>query len=89
LIRIYIHWAVSVGINTNIVAFERDLCLSKIPYLATMSSADSSSRGNRNTPKQHRCEICGKSFDTLDTIDSHKRRDHSESGKGQSPAGIG
>ena len=46
-----------------------------------MSSADSS-RGNRNTPKQHRYEICGKSFDSLDMIDSHKKLDHSESGVG-------
>ena len=54
-----------------------------------MSSTDSSSRGNRNTRKQHRCEICGKSFDSLDTLDSHKRLDHSKSGKSQSPAGVG
>jgi hypothetical protein len=53
-----------------------------------MSTA-SSSTGDRNRPKQHRCEICGKSFDSLDTLDSHKRLDHSESGKGQSPAGVG
>jgi hypothetical protein len=59
----------------------RETCvLRKIPYLTTMSSADSSSRGN--TPKQHRCEICVKSFDSLDTFDSHKRLDHSESGVG-------
>jgi hypothetical protein len=54
-----------------------------------MSNSGSSSTGDRNKPKQHRCEICGKSFDSLDTLDSHKRLDHSESRKGQSPAGVG
>jgi uncharacterized Zn-finger protein len=54
-----------------------------------MSSSGSSSTGDRNKPKQHRCEICGKGFDSLDTLDSHKRLDHSESGKSQSPAGVG
>jgi hypothetical protein len=63
--------------------------LSNTPYLKTMSSIASSSRRDKTTPKQHRCEICGKGFDSLDTLDSHKRLDHSESGKSQSPAGVG
>jgi hypothetical protein len=53
-----------------------------------MSTA-SSSTGDRSKSKQHRCEMCGKSFDSLDTLNSRKRLDHSESGKSQSPAGVG
>jgi hypothetical protein len=54
-----------------------------------MSSSGSSSTGDRSKPKQYLCEMCDKSFDSLDTLDSHKRLDHSESGKSQSPAGVG
>ena len=54
-----------------------------------MSSSGSSSTGDSIKPKQHRCDICGKIFDSLDTLDSHKRLDHSESGKSQYPAGVG
>jgi uncharacterized Zn-finger protein len=54
-----------------------------------MASAPSSSTGTGSKPKQHRCEICGKSFDSIDTLNSHKRLDHDESGKSQSPAGVG
>jgi hypothetical protein len=54
-----------------------------------MSSSGSSSTEDRSKPKQHRCEMCGMSFDSLNTLDSHKRLDHSESGKSQSPAGVG
>ena len=54
-----------------------------------MSSSGSSSTGDRSKPKQHHCELCRKSFDSLDTLNSHKRLEHSESGKSQSPAGVG
>lgn len=56
-----------------------------------MASTPSSSTGTGtgSKPKQHRCEICGKSFDSIDTLNSHKRLDHDESGKSQSPAGVG
>ena len=54
-----------------------------------MASAPSPSTGIGSKPKQHRCEICCKSFDDIDTLNSHKRLDHDESGKSQSPAGVG
>jgi hypothetical protein len=54
-----------------------------------MASAPSSSTGSGSKPKQHHCEICGKSFDSIDILNSHKRLDHNESGKSQSPAGVG
>ena len=50
--------------------------------------AASSSSTDRPT-KQYRCDICGKAFDSPDTLNSHKRLDHSESGRSQSPAGVG
>ena len=53
-----------------------------------MSSSGSSSTRDKSELKQHRCEICGKTFDSLDTLNSHKRLDHSESGISQFPADI-
>ncbi|MDQ3837911.1 MAG: hypothetical protein M3297_01430 [Thermoproteota archaeon] len=53
-----------------------------------MASAPSSSR-DRNRPKQFRCDICDKSFDSIEILNSHKNLDHSESGRNQSPAGVG
>ena len=54
-----------------------------------MASAPSSSTGSGSKPKQHICEICVKIFYSIDTLNSHKRLDHNESGKSQSPAGVG
>ena len=54
-----------------------------------MSRSPSSSTEAGSKPKQYRCETCSKSFDSIDTLNSHKRLDHSESGRGQSPAGVG
>jgi Zinc finger, C2H2 type len=39
--------------------------------------------------KQYRCSICGKSFDSAETLDSHQRFEHSEPGRTQPPAGVG
>jgi Zinc finger, C2H2 type len=39
--------------------------------------------------KQYRCSICGKSFDSAETLDSHQRFEHSEPGHTQPPAGVG
>jgi uncharacterized Zn-finger protein len=52
-------------------------------------AGSSSAASDRGKPKQYRCEICGKNFDSSDTLNSHTRLDHSESGKSQSPAGVG
>jgi predicted nucleic acid-binding Zn ribbon protein len=38
--------------------------------------------------KQYRCDICGKTFDSVEILNSHKRLDHSESGTSQTPAGV-
>jgi predicted nucleic acid-binding Zn ribbon protein len=49
--------------------------------------AASSSSTDRPT-KQYRCDICGKAFDSMEILKSHKRLDHSESGRSQTPAGV-
>ncbi|HEU4824074.1 MAG TPA: hypothetical protein VFS97_11670 [Nitrososphaeraceae archaeon] len=54
-----------------------------------MASATSSSAGAGSRSKQYRCEMCSKSFDSSDTLDSHKSLDHGKSGRSQSPAGVG
>jgi uncharacterized Zn-finger protein len=50
--------------------------------------AASSSSTSRPT-KQYQCGICGKSFDSAEILDSHKRLEHSESGQSKPPAGVG
>ncbi len=49
--------------------------------------AASSSSTDKPT-KQYHCDICGKTFDSLEILNSHKRLDHSESGTSQTPAGV-
>jgi len=49
----------------------------------TMSTAAAGSKG----PKQHRCNLCGRVFDSAELLDAHKRMEH---GKNSSPpAGVG
>ena len=50
--------------------------------------AASSSSTSRPT-KQYQCSICGKSFDSAETLDSHQRFEHSEPGHSKPPAGVG
>jgi tRNA(Ile2) C34 agmatinyltransferase TiaS len=38
--------------------------------------------------KEYRCSKCGKVFDSIETLNSHKRMDHSQEGY-QPPAGVG
>ena len=46
------------------------------------------SNPKRSSPKEHRCVICGRTFDSSETLNSHKRMDHSHEGP-QTPAGVG
>jgi uncharacterized Zn-finger protein len=39
--------------------------------------------------KQYKCSICGKSFDSAETLDSHQRFEHSEPGHTKPVAGVG
>jgi uncharacterized Zn-finger protein len=38
--------------------------------------------------KEYRCTTCGKVFDSMETLNSHKRIDHSQEGY-HPPAGVG
>jgi len=40
------------------------------------------------TSKEHRCNLCGRVFDSDETLNSHKKMDHSEEGS-HTPAGVG
>ena len=52
-------------------------------------TAASSSSKNRPS-KQYRCNICDKPFDSAETLDSHRRFEHSEAGRHSQPlAGVG
>jgi hypothetical protein len=53
-----------------------------------MNAARTSSNSNSSSPKQYQCTICGKVFDNIETLNSHKRMEHSESGS-QPPVGVG
>ena len=46
------------------------------------------SNPKRSSTKEHRCSICGRIFDSAETLDSHKRMDHGQEGR-QTPAGVG
>jgi uncharacterized Zn-finger protein len=57
-------------------------------------TASSGSTTTRTKPKQYICYLCNKTFDSIDTLNSHKRLDHGsnvsgESTKPQPPAGVG
>ena len=49
----------------------------------------SSSARNRPSKQQYRCNICNKSFDSAEMLESHKRFEHNEPGKSKPPAGVG
>ncbi|MDQ3872629.1 MAG: hypothetical protein M3258_03345 [Thermoproteota archaeon] len=42
--------------------------------------------GSKN-PRQHRCSICGRVFDSAELLEAHKRIDHGS--HSSPPAGVG
>jgi Zinc finger, C2H2 type len=42
----------------------------------------------KRSVKEYRCSVCGKIFDSTETLNSHKRMDHSQESR-QPPAGVG
>jgi hypothetical protein len=48
--------------------------------------ATASSQNPRSSPKQNGCDICGRIFDSIETLNSHKRMEHNESH--HPPAGV-
>jgi Zinc finger, C2H2 type len=51
-------------------------------------AAASNHRSPSSPSKEHRCSICGRVFDSAETLNSHKRIDHSQE-RYQPPAGVG
>jgi len=51
--------------------------------MATVSNR----RMTRSTIKEQRCSICGRTFDNIETLNSHKTMEHSQ--RSQAPAGVG
>jgi ribosomal protein L34E len=49
--------------------------------------ATASNRRNSPPSKEHRCSICGRTFDSIETLNSHKTVEHSH--RSQAPAGVG
>jgi hypothetical protein len=58
--------------------------LHTIIVMATASNLKRSS----SSLKEYRCSVCSKVFDSTETLNSHKRIDHSQEGY-QPPAGVG
>ena len=47
------------------------------------------SNPKRSPPsKEYRCNLCGRIFDSSETLNSHKRMDHGQEGR-HTPAGVG
>ena len=42
-----------------------------------------------NPTKQYVCKVCGKPFDSAETLSSHQRFEHIEPGHSKPPAGVG
>lgn len=65
--------------------------INQTPYILSVTMpVSASASSNRNKPtKQYVCSICGKSFDSPETLDSHQRFEHSEPGHSKPLAGVG
>jgi hypothetical protein len=50
-------------------------------------AAASNPRTSSSPTKEYRCSICGRVFDSAETLNSHKRMDHSQQDY-QPPAGV-
>jgi rubredoxin len=46
------------------------------------------SNPKRSCSKEYRCSVCGRIFDSDETLNSHKKMDHGQEGR-QTPAGVG
>jgi hypothetical protein len=53
-----------------------------------MATAASNPKRSSSSPKEYRCSICGRTFDSPEILNSHKRMDHGQGGS-QTPAGVG
>jgi hypothetical protein len=46
------------------------------------------SNPKRSSPEEHRCNLCGRIFDSDETLNSDKKMNHSHEGS-QTPTGLG
>jgi hypothetical protein len=53
-----------------------------------MTAAASNPKRSASSTKEYHCNLCGRIFDSDETLNSHKRMDHSQEGT-QPPAGVG
>ena len=61
----------------------------KLCILLVMPVSASISSNTNKSAKQYVCNVCGKSFDSAETLDSHKRFEHNELEQYKPPAGVG
>jgi hypothetical protein len=54
--------------------------------VASSSKPPSSTATTTSKPKLHRCNVCGRTFDNVDILNSHLKLEHSESS--HPPAGV-
>jgi rubredoxin len=52
------------------------------------AAASNPKRSASSSPKEYRCNLCGRVFDSDETLNSHKKMDHGQKGH-QIPAGVG
>jgi hypothetical protein len=57
--------------------------------LLVMPVSASVSLNTAKPTKQYVCNVCGKSFDSAETLSSRHRFEHSEPGHSKPPAGVG
>jgi Zinc finger, C2H2 type len=72
------------GSKTSVVAVISYHTLNKVRLLNILMSA---ATAGSKTPRQHRCSICGRVFDSPDLLEAHKRIDHGT--HSSPPAGVG
>jgi hypothetical protein len=53
-----------------------------------MTTAASNPKRSSSSPKEYRCNLCGRVFQSDETLNSHKKMDHGHEGH-QTPAGVG
>jgi hypothetical protein len=74
----------SIGVLRAASVAEPYYTLNKVRLPNILMSA--ATTGSKN-PKQHRCSICGRVFDSAEVLEAHKRIDHGT--HSSPPAGVG